>query len=218
MTHELKTPLATISMTADTLALASVSQSPEKVSEYSGMIKNEVKKLSLHVDKILHAALLEKNGDRQQHELICINRLIEDEVKTYEPLVHQRNGTISAGVPAQTITLHANKDLLSGAVSNLLDNALKYSHEHPIITVAVRPVNDKIILSVKDEGIGISKSDQALIFEKFYRAPTGNRHDVKGFGLGLSFVKDVIENLKGKIWVESELGKGSTFFIEIPVN
>jgi two-component system phosphate regulon sensor histidine kinase PhoR len=116
------------------------------------------------------------------------------------------------------IKLVANKDLLRSAVSNLFDNAIKYSKNVPEISVKLQVISGKILLRVSDKGIGISKADQTLVFEKFYRAYTGNRHDVKGFGLGLSFVKDVVENLNGKVWVESELGKGSSFFIEIPLN
>ena len=217
MTHELKTPLATISMTADTLALASVNQNAGLVSEYSGMIKNEVRKLSRHVDRILETALFEKNGPDKQKETICIKQLIEDEVKVFEPMVHQHNGSITADLPSTPVSLSANKDLLRCAISNLIDNALKYSLDAPEISILLRQVGDKILLRITDKGIGISTSDQAMIFEKFYRASTGNRHDVKGFGLGLSFAKEVIESLHGKIWVESEPGKGSSFFMEIPV-
>ena len=218
MTHELKTPLATISMTADTLALPSVNQNTGLVSEYSGMIKNEVKKLAQHVDRILEAALLEKNGKDRQQELLTINQLIEDELTVFKPRVQQLGGTLTAQLPAEPVRICANTELLRSAISNLLDNAVKYAQQAPEINVALKVVSGKALLSISDKGIGVSKGDQTLIFEKFYRAHTGNRHDVKGFGLGLSFVKDVIENLKGRVWVESDLGKGSNFFIEIPVS
>jgi two-component system, OmpR family, phosphate regulon sensor histidine kinase PhoR len=217
MTHELKTPLATISMTADTLALATVNHNNEMVSEYSGMIKNEVKKLSVHVDRILEAALLEKNGSGIQNELIHIDQLVEDEVKIFTPRVEQLHGNIKAELPGLPVKLHANKDLLRSAISNLPDNAIKYSKNAPEIVIKLQVISGKILLRVSDKGIGISRADQVLVFEKFYRAYTGNRHDVKGFGLGLSFVKDVVGNLNGRVWVESELGKGSSFFIEIPL-
>jgi len=218
MTHELKTPLATISMTADTLALGTVSQNAGMVTEYSGLIKNEVKKLSRHVDRILETALFEKNGPDNKRELISLNQLIEDEVKVFEPMVQQRNGSLTVDLPAEPVVLYANKDLLRCAVTNLIDNALKYSLQVPEISIVLRKSGNKITLRISDKGIGISNADQHLIFEKFYRAPTGNRHDVKGFGLGLSFAKEVVENLGGKIKVESELGKGSSFMIEIPLN
>ncbi len=218
MTHELKTPLATISMTADTLALPSVNQNTGLVAEYSGMIKNEVKKLAQHVDRILEAALLEKNGKDRQQDLVVINQLIEDELVVFKPRGQQLGGSLMAQLPADPVRICANTDLLRSAISNLLDNAIKYAQQAPEINVALKVVSGKALLSISDKGIGVNKADQTLIFEKFYRAHTGNRHDVKGFGLGLSFVKDVIENLKGRVWVESELGKGSTFFIEIPIS
>jgi two-component system phosphate regulon sensor histidine kinase PhoR len=217
MTHELKTPLATISMTADTLGLDSVNKNPGMVSDYSGTIKNEVKKLSRHVDRILESAVLEKNGNGNRMEVISINQLLLDEIKVFAPLVEQKSGSLQSTIPGQDIKVRANKDLLRGAICNLLDNAIKYSKIIPLIKITAKSVEEKVVLSVEDNGIGISKGDQKMIFEKFYRAGTGNRHDVKGFGLGLSFVKSVVENLGGKIWVESEQGIGSKFFIELPV-
>jgi two-component system phosphate regulon sensor histidine kinase PhoR len=217
MTHELKTPLATISMTADTLGLASVSSNSGMVDEYSGMIKNEVKKLSRHVDRILEAAVLEKNGRGDSTENICVNQLLADEVKIFESQVVLRNGKISLSAPQEKLYVNGNKDLLRGAICNLLDNAIKYSKEVPEINVALSRSGNHIRVIIADKGIGISKADQKMIFEKFYRAHTGNLHDVKGFGLGLSFVKDVVESLHGLLGVESEPGKGSKFFVELPM-
>ena len=217
MTHELKTPLATISMTADTLGLAAINNGSEKVNEYSGMIKNEVKKLSRHVDRILEAAVLERNGNSSQKEVISLNQLIEDEVKIFEPIVQQRNGKLGKELPSTTLNIYANKDLFRGAICNLLDNAVKYSKEVPEIKISLQKIGERALLSVADTGLGISKGDQKMIFEKFYRANTGNRHDVKGFGLGLSFLKTVVENAGGRVWVNSEPGKGSKFFVELPL-
>jgi signal transduction histidine kinase len=217
MTHELKTPLATISMTADTLGLGPVLQSPDKVQEYSGMIKHEVKKLSRHVDRILEAAILEKNGKSTQTELISLNKLIEDEVKIFEGVAAQRDGKIELLLPADDLRVYANRDMLRGVICNLLDNAIKYSKEVPEIKASLKRIDGKAQICIRDKGVGIAKNDQKLIFEKFYRASTGNRHDVKGFGLGLSFVKNVVESLHGKIWLESELGTGSSFFVELPI-
>jgi two-component system phosphate regulon sensor histidine kinase PhoR len=217
MTHELKTPLATISLTADTLGLSSVSTNSEMVGEYSGMIKNEVKKLSRHVDRILEAAVLERNGNKQQTEILSINQLAGDEVKIFEPIVQQRGGKIEAHLPEEEIKIHANRDMIRGVICNLLDNAVKYSKEKPDITISVSRSGSNLLCYVEDHGVGISKADQKMIFEKFYRAHTGNRHDVKGFGLGLSFVKNVIESMHGRVWVESEQGKGSRFYFEFPL-
>ncbi|HLP20201.1 MAG TPA: HAMP domain-containing sensor histidine kinase, partial [Chitinophagales bacterium] len=217
MTHELKTPLATISMTADTLLLAGVSSQPDMVNEYSGMIKGEVKKLSRHVDRILESAVTESNNNEHQgYEKINLNELVRDEVKLFDPLVIQHGGTIEAVVPAENIFVYAGKDMLRGVICNLLDNALKYSEEAPQIKITLQQKQQSAVLCVADSGIGIGKADQKHVFEKFYRAHTGNRHDVKGFGLGLSFAKSVIEGAGGKIWVESTLAEGSRFFIELP--
>jgi len=217
MTHELKTPLATISLTADTLGLSSVSQNAQMVDEYSVMIKNEVKKLSRHVDRILEAAVIERNGNGKPKEIVDMNELIQDEVKIFQAVVQARNGQIEVLLPPIPIRIHANKDMIRGALCNLLDNAIKYSKETPEIKISARRLSGKLLLSIEDRGIGIPKADQKMIFEKFYRAHTGNRHDVKGFGLGLSFVKNVVSSLEGKVWVESEPGKGSRFFIELPI-
>ncbi len=217
MTHELKTPLATISMTADTLGLNTVSSNPGMVNEYSGLVKNEVRKLSGHVDRILSAALIEKNGHEKTSEVVCLNDLLADEVKVFEPVVHQQNGKIEMLLPEEDIKVRANKDMLRSIVCNLLDNAVKYSKDKPVIKISLKQVLGNLWMCVEDNGIGISKADQKMIFEKFYRASTGNRHDVKGFGLGLNFVQSALSQLNGKVWVESELGKGSRFFVEFPI-
>ncbi len=216
MTHELKTPLATISMTADTLLLQGVNNQPEMVNEYSGMIKGEVKKLSRHVDRILEAAVTENTATEQRLERIDINQLIACEAKLFEPQVTQHQGTITTNLPTGEIYVLAGRDLLRGVVCNLLDNALKYSKENPAIKVSLQQKGSSVVLCVADSGIGISKADQKHVFEKFYRAHTGNRHDVKGFGLGLSFAKSVVEGAGGKIWVESTPGQGSNFYIQLP--
>ncbi len=216
MTHELKTPLATISMTADTLALVPENQHAQAVPEYAGMIKNEARRLSRHVDRILDAALPDKNTGNEQYEIIDINQLVEEEVKVFQSALQKRNGKIEILLPVEKLKIYANRDMLRGAISNLLDNAVKYSKETPEIKISARRVNSYILFCVEDRGVGIGKADQKLVFEKFYRVHTGNRHDVKGFGLGLNFVKNIIESMNGKVWVESELGKGSKFFMEFP--
>jgi signal transduction histidine kinase len=217
MTHELKTPLATISLTADTLAMASVSNNTGMVSEYSGMIKTEVKKLSRHVDRILEAAINEQTENEPDRVIVSLNELVNEEVKIFEPQAGLRGGQINAVMPTEELKVVGNRDLLRGVICNLLDNALKYSGNAPEITIGLTRQNKTVQLFVYDQGIGISKSEQKMVFEKFYRAHTGNRHDVKGFGLGLSFAKDVVEHLGGKISVQSEPGKGSKFFVELPL-
>src|ERR1043165_2731038 len=216
MTHELKTPLATISMTADTLALSNVSNQPERVNEYSGMIKCEVKKLSRHVDQILEAAVVERSNNVLHPERVNLSELVTEEVKAFEPLVTQRGGKIKSSLPVDVVWVDGMKDGLHGVISNLLDNALKYSKEVPDIKITVQKKGSYALLVVEDSGIGISRADQKRIFEKFFRASTGNRHDVKGFGLGLSFARNIVEKIGGQIRVESVLGQGSKFFVELP--
>lgn len=215
MTHELKTPLATISMTADTIGLAAASNQHGRMGDYSGMIKNEVKKLSHHVDRILEAAVLETTSD-ENTEKLDVNEVLSEEVKTFEPQVQKKGGRIELHLQPVALRVCANRDLLCGVIDNLVDNAIKYSDEAPLIHIYTHDLGDRVMICVADSGIGIRKADQKMIFEKFYRAHTGNRHNVKGFGLGLSFVKNVVENLGGKVWTDSEPGKGSKFFIQLP--
>lgn len=215
MTHELKTPLATISMTADTIGLAAASNQHGRMGDYSGMIKNEVKKLSHHVDRILEAAVLETTSN-EKWENLDINETVRTEAKALEPQVLKKGGRMEVYIHPVPLNVRANKDLLSGIMDNLLDNAIKYSGQMPVIKIYTHDLGDRVMICVEDNGIGIRKSDHKLIFEKFYRAHTGNQHNVKGFGLGLSFVKNVVESLKGQVWVDSDPGKGSKFFIQLP--
>jgi two-component system phosphate regulon sensor histidine kinase PhoR len=215
MTHELKTPLATISMTADTLNLQQVSNNPEMVSDYSGRIKTEVQKLSRHVDRILNAAATERNETPVKQEYTNLTQIVLEEAAIFEQLARKQHAVIQTAITSEPLHVMGNADMLRSTISNLLDNALKYSKGNALIKIELKKSGCNILLSVQDNGVGISKSDQKFVFEKFYRAHTGNRHDVKGFGLGLSFAKGVVENLGGNIWVESEPNRGSTFFVTL---
>lgn len=212
MTHELKTPLATIAMTADTLRLPTISGNAEAIQEYAGLIKEETKKLSGHVDRILDAAVSE--GKTGRGESIELKPAIENCVTRFKASIEQLQGNISWECP-EGIIVKADALKLGYVLDNLVDNAIKYSVAPPEISIAVVVGNQTITIAVKDKGIGISRVDQKLVFDKFYRVHTGNRHDVKGFGLGLSFVKNSVEAWGGEIRVASEPDKGSTFYIKL---
>ncbi len=210
MTHELKTPLATIGMTADTLKLPSVNANAAAINEYASLIKEETKKLSAHVDRILEAALTEEKNTKA--ERVELKPVIEQSITHCHSAIESLNGKIVLETPDAT-AVKAEAVKLGYVIDNLLDNAIKYSQGAPDIVVKVSVAAKEVTISVSDKGIGISKGDQKLVFDKFYRVHTGNRHDVKGFGLGLSFVKNSVESWGGRVWVESESGKGSTFVV-----
>lgn len=211
MTHEFKTPLATISMAADTMQLATVANSNGQVNEYAGMIKQEANRLSKHVDRILEAAA-EKMEEPTYVDLV---KILQKQLQLNENMLLQCEAIMHLQLPDEPVVVIAQEDNLGYVVSNLLDNAIKYSNGKPEITVEVRVSKTIATLKIADKGIGIRKEDREIIFEKFFRAHTGNRHDVKGFGLGLSFVKTNVQLWGGTVWVESEPGKGSTFFVEL---
>lgn len=213
MTHEFKTPLATISMTADTLQLHNVSGQNEQVKEYAESIKKETGKLSHYVDRILEAASQQKS--KEQGGVTDLKQVLRRQVQLHETIFEQNNVKLQMQLPEEETLVFADEENLGYVISNLLDNAVKYSKEKPEITIDVEVKDHMILLTVQDRGIGIGKEDRKMIFEKFFRVHTGNRHDVKGFGLGLSFVKCTLESWGGRIYVESEPGEGSTFYAEL---
>ncbi len=213
MTHEFKTPLATISMTADTLKLVNGNGQQPVLNEYAGMIKEEAQKLARHVDRILEVAATERDKGNCA-EAVDLNAVLLLQQGQFQGLVEQRAGQLQVEMPDH-LKVMAQEPELGYVLANLLDNALKYSHGAPHIYVQVKVQGGEVVLRVKDNGIGISKSDQQQIFDKFYRVHTGNRHDVKGFGLGLNFVKNTVESWGGRVWVESEPGRGSIFYIAL---
>lgn len=213
MTHEFKTPLATISMTADTLKLVNANGEQPVLSEYAGMIKEEAQKLARHVDRILEVAATERDKGNCT-EVVDLNAAIEMQVAQYRTVAEQRGGTVTTSVTAP-LQVWAQLPELGYVVGNLLDNAIKYTEGAPLVVVEAKEQGTAILIAVRDKGLGISKSDQEHVFDKFYRVHTGNRHDVKGFGLGLNFVKNTVEGWGGRVWVESELNEGSTFYIAL---
>lgn len=215
MTHEFKTPLATLSMTADTLAIPSVSGNSEQVREYAAMIKQETGRLSQHVDRILQAADTEQKHKHQPAGKANIVQAVNRQLLHFGNTFAQTHTQLATQIPAHALHVEAEEEELGFVIANLLDNAVKYAGKLPRITVAINTTGNKVLLTIADRGIGISKADLEMVFEKFFRAHTGNRHDVKGFGLGLNYVKNTVESWGGKVWAESEPGKGSTFFVEL---
>jgi len=216
MTHELKTPLATISLAIDALTNEKVIHDADKIKIYSSMIKEENKRMNKQVEKILQAARLEKEEIKLNLQKLDVHQVINKVADNFALQVQEKNGTLTLHLKAPNPIIEADEVHFSNIIFNLLDNALKYSDKVPHIEVETLSSGGVISIKVKDNGIGMNKETQSRIFEKFYRAHTGNIHNVKGFGLGLSYVKAIVEAHNGKIKVESTQGKGSTFTMLLP--
>ncbi len=218
MTHELKTPISTISLASQMLNDGGVSKTPQTLSHISGVIVDETKRLSFQVEKVLQMAIFDRDSSRMKMEPLDINELLDSAVSNFSIKVSNNGGSLSTDLTATETLVKADKLHLSNVVYNLLDNALKYKREAPHIKIRTWNDKQKIFIAVMDNGIGISKENLKRIFDKFYRVPTGNLHNVKGFGLGLAYVKTIVENHKGTIKAESELNIGTTFTICLPLN
>ncbi len=219
MTHELKTPLATISLAIDALVNEKVIHDTEKIRYYSSMIKDENKRMNKQVEKILQAARIERQEIKLNLQELNAHEIISKIADNLALQVQEKNGTISLHLKAAKEVIEADEVHFSNIVFNLLDNAIKYSKNNIPLQIDVDTSiasNGMLAIRIKDNGIGMSKETQSRVFEKFYRAHTGNLHNVKGFGLGLSYVKAIAEAHGGKVKVESSLGKGSTFTIFLP--
>jgi two-component system phosphate regulon sensor histidine kinase PhoR len=217
MTHELKTPLATISLAIDALTNEKVIHDSDKIKIYSSMIKEENKRMNQQVEKILQAARLEKEELKLNLQSLDAHQVINKVASNLALQVQEKNGSLQLRLNAPNHTIEADEVHFSNIIFNLLDNAMKYSSGPPRIEVETSVSSGILQIKVKDNGIGMDKETQARIFERFYRAHTGNLHNVKGFGLGLSYVKAIVDAHEGKIKVESTPGKGSAFTISMPV-
>lgn len=220
MTHELKTPIATISLAAQMLDDSSVRKSPDSIKHLSGVITEEAKRLRFQVEKVLHLSVIDNAESTLKFTDVNANEIIENVVNTFKLKVERQGGTLMANLDATDSDIYVDQLQFTNVIHNLLENALKYSREdvEPELSVTTRDIDGKHIeIRVQDNGIGIHRDDQKRIFDKFYRVSTGNRHDVKGFGLGLAYVKKMITAFKGQISVESEPGVGSTFIIKLPL-
>ncbi len=216
MTHELKTPISTISLACQALRDKDVQKSETLYQSYINVINEENDRLSMMTEKVLQTAQLEKGKIKLNKVGFNLHDVIEDAIKKIDLLLKARHGTISTELKAEFSFVEADKVHLTNVVFNLLDNAIKYSHNSPEIKISTENLNKGMLIHVKDKGMGISKANQNKIFDTLYRISTGNVHNVKGFGLGLSYVKAIIELHGGYIKLDSEVKKGSTFSVFVP--
>ena len=217
MTHEFKTPIATINLALDAIKNPKIIDDKEKVLRYLQMIKDENKRMHAQVENVLRISKLEKKELDINKESANIHDIIEDAIEHVNLIVDDRNGTITTHFDANRTSVLLNDVHFTNVIVNILDNAIKYSPEKPVIDIYTENVKDFVIVKIKDQGSGMSKVAQKRIFEKFYREHTGDLHNVKGHGLGLAYVKRIIEDHNSQIFVESEKGKGSTFIIKVPL-
>lgn len=219
MTHEFKTPLATMKISAEVLKNPNIVNNPQRLLNYATIISNETAHLTKQVERVLHMAKNKKGTIELNKEAVRIKDLIDEITdKTYVPLVRSRGGQLDINYADKELIVYADTLHLKNMIGNLLDNAIKYCTETPKITVNIKDSNGLMRIDIHDNGIGISEENVKNVFKRFYRVPTGNVHDVKGFGLGLNYVRLICERHGGKITVQSTLGKGSTFSIFIPIN
>ncbi|WP_290697337.1 HAMP domain-containing sensor histidine kinase [Lacinutrix sp.] len=217
MTHEFKTPIATINLALDSIKNPKVIDDKEKVHRYLRMIREENKRMHAQVENVLRISKLEKNELNISKEGISINDLIENAISHVELIVEDKQGHIETELKAKKSSVIANETHFTNVLVNILDNAIKYSPESPKITVETVNVGNNVLVKIKDEGSGMSKAAVKRVFEKFYREHTGNIHNVKGHGLGLAYVKRIVEDHSGHISVTSEKDKGSIFTIKLPL-
>ncbi|MEF3079292.1 sensor histidine kinase [Winogradskyella poriferorum] len=217
MTHEFKTPIATINLALDAIKNPKIIADQDKVKRYLGMIKDENKRMHAQVENVLRISKLEKNELNISKERLELHDLVEDAVTHIELIVEDRKGYVKTHLNATQTSVLANESHFTNVIVNILDNAVKYSDDEPKIDVYTENVGNNVILKIADQGNGMSKQVAKRVFEKFYREHTGNVHNVKGHGLGLAYVKQIIDDHQGHISVESEKGKGSTFIIKLPL-
>ncbi len=218
MTHEFKTPISTISLACQALTDKDVVKNSAVYDVYLNIISEENDRLGGMAERILQSARLQKGEVVLKKEEININLVITDAIQKVNLQIEKKGGKIDMELTAEFPVILADRVHITNIVFNLLDNAIKYTPWAPMISIKTINVANGVVFSIKDNGIGISKSNQKKVFDKLYRVPTGNVHNVKGFGLGLSYVKTVVEKHHGKITLDSELKKGSTFSVYLPLS
>lgn len=218
MTHELKTPISTISLAAQMLNDKSIPTERKNLDYLGGVIADESKRLGLQVEKVLQMAIFERAKLKLKIKEVDIHEVIKKVTNNFALQLETQDGIIIHELNASQPAIKADEVHITNVINNLLDNATKYRNGNPEITISTKDVTKGVVVAIKDNGIGISRDNLRKIFDQFYRVPSGNIHNVKGFGLGLSYVKKIVEAHGGRIWVESKLGEGSTFSFFLPWN
>ncbi len=216
MTHEFKTPIATISLAADSISSPMVVNNPDKIKRFVDIIRQENRRMNSQVERVLQVALIDKKDFELSIGEVNMHEVIQQAVDNFSLQVEKREGKLRVDFQAEKPVIEGDSTHLASIIHNLLDNANKYSPEKPDIIISTRNVPMGLEITVQDHGQGISKEARKNIFDKFYRVHTGDLHDVKGFGLGLSYVKAIMTAHKGLVDVKSELGKGSSFVLTFP--
>ena len=216
MTHEFKTPISTIAISADVLMQIETVNNPQRLLNYASIIKEENERLRSQVERVLQMASIEKSEFKLKKEKLDIHEEIKKVVQNFDATLKKQEAIVHFNFNANNTLIEADKVHFVNVIYNLLDNALKYTEKRPEITIATENIEKLLILKIKDNGIGISQEHQKKIFDKFYRVPTGNIYNVKGFGLGLDYVKNIVKSHKWKINLLSEIGNGTEFVITIP--
>ena len=214
LTHEFKTPIFSISLASGLLKKSEKVKESEKLMKYAELIDNEGQRLKSQVDKVLQMALIDSGNFKLEKKQLDLHELISKVARNFELVIHERNGLLKLDLHAKRHVIVADETHLNNIIYNLLDNAVKYTEREPEITVSTVDSDKGIELRIRDNGIGMGEDVQKFIFDRFYRAESGNLHNVKGFGLGLSYVKSVIDAHKGRIKLDSKRNKevNSVFF------
>ena len=218
MTHELKTPISSISLAAQMLNDESVTKSPSTMKHLGNVINDESKRLRFLVEKVLQMSMFDRKKAVFKRKELDLNEMLENAAHSFQLRVEHTGGKISLDIEAVDSAIYVDEIHFANAINNLIDNAIKYKKPEQPLNLVIRTWNekDRLNFSIADDGIGIKKDNQKKVFDKFYRVHTGNVHDVKGFGLGLAYVKKIIDLHDGEIRMESEYGKGTTFIISLP--
>src|ERR1700759_1818860 len=217
MTHEFKTPLATISLAVDAMRNEKVVDDREKSAYFSGIIKEENKRMNKQVETILQAALLDRQEQQLNLRPLHAHVTIQEAMENFHLQLEGKGGRSELQLNAKNDLIQADEVHFMNIITNLIDNAVKYSKDNLLIRIITHSTPKNLVIRIEDNGIGMSKETQRRIFEKFYRAHTGNLHNVKGFGLGLSYVKTIVEAHEGRIKVDSTIGRGTCFTLEFPL-
>ena len=217
MTHEFKTPISTIAVSTEVLKDPAITQHPERLLNYTTIIEKENARLRQQVERVLQVAQMDKEDIGLRKEKVDVHSVIEEAIRNTSGALSEKQGSISCALTATHHTVEADRMHLTNVLYNLIDNAIKYCTGAPHIVIRTLDSGKSLLLEVHDNGIGISPENQKRVFQKFFRVPTGNVHDVKGFGIGLNYVKTIIESHKGSINLQSVLGNGSVFKIVLPL-